>query len=73
MASGTYWVEDEVQLNGDHLVHAESCVHLPRYESRTALGTHADCWDALEHAKLYYNQVNGCHYCSRGCHVALDS
>lgn len=73
MALEDYWVDDAPQLNGDHEVHTERCVRLPKYDRRTSLGVHGDCWDALEKAKLYYLQVNGCKRCSRGCHVPLDS
>ncbi len=72
MARHAYWVNDEARLNGTHEVHDEDCLQLPRESDRTPLGTHVDCWDALERAKSYYNDVNGCPRCSPTCHRSLD-
>lgn len=72
MARHAYWVDDAAQLNGAHEVHTERCVYLPAYDRRTPLGSHSDCWGALERAKRRYRQVNGCKRCSLGCHTPLD-
>lgn len=72
MASASYWVNDEPLLSGVHVVHHEDCIKLPVTDIRTPLGIHLDCWDALEHAKVYYNNVNGCSLCAPTCHRPLD-
>lgn len=72
MASAEYWVSDEALLNGTHEIHDHACARLPPEMRRTSLGVHIDCWDALEHAKMFYNQVNGCPECTPICHRPLD-
>tara|TARA_R110002072_G_scaffold303135_2_gene495230 strand:- start:20393 stop:20596 length:204 start_codon:yes stop_codon:yes gene_type:complete len=56
------------QSNGDHEVHTTTCIFLPIKENRISLGEFFDCSDAIEKAKDYYEQVNGCFFCSRLCH-----
>jgi hypothetical protein len=45
---------------------------LPLEARRTSLGVHIDFRDALEHARMFYDQVNGCPECIPTCHRPLD-
>ncbi len=63
-----YYVSKNKQDNGDHEVHKETCDWLPKVENRIYLGWHSYCVSAVNEAKKYYSQVNGCYYCSINCH-----
>lgn len=65
-----YYVNDNSQTNRDHEVHQEGCSWMPKQENRTYLGYHSTCKSAVEKAKEYYSQVNGCFYCSKECHTS---
>jgi hypothetical protein len=65
-----YYVNKEVQGNGDHEVHKSGCSYMPKEQSRKFLGAFTNCFDAVREAKKYYTQSNGCYYCSRECHTA---
>lgn len=58
--------------SGDHEVHdlSAGCQYLPTPAHRRALGWHENCGQAVEAAKLYYSDVNGCYYCCRVCHTS---
>ena len=64
-----YYVNKEAQVNGDHEVHTSDCSYLPTAENRQYLGTFSDCGDAVQEARRYYTQANGCYYCSTECHT----
>lgn len=64
-----YYVNRNSQSNGDHEVHTTGCSFLPNPENRIDLGDHINCASAVKKAKEYYNQVNGCYYCSNSCHT----
>jgi len=66
-----FCVNKNAQSNGDHEVHdlSAGCSYLPASTSRQALGNYATCRGAVQAAKSYYNQVNGCYYCARACHT----
>ena len=64
-----YYVNINAQLNGDHEVHTTGCTHPPELGSRKQLGDHPNCQSAVKDAKQFYNQVNGCFYCSLACHT----
>jgi len=64
-----YYVNDHQQLNGDHEVHTDSCIHLPSATNRTYLGTFASCHDAVSAARRIHRQVNGCRFCANDCHT----
>lgn len=64
-----YYVNKNAQPNGDHEVHTTGCSYLPNPENRIVLGDHTNCTSAVTKAKEYYNQVNGCYYCSNSCHT----
>ena len=56
---------------GDHEVHDLSSQKgcLPDPENRLNLGTYSSCSGAVEAAKQYYEDVNGCYYCANECHT----
>lgn len=63
----SYYVNQNAQSNGDHEVHVEGCLYMP--SSKTALGSFSSCAPAVQEAKKYYSQVNGCYHCSYACHT----
>lgn len=65
-----YYLNKEEQANGDHEVHNEDCEYLPDNEHRIDLGEHSECGSAMDAAKIHYEYVNGCFYCSNKCHVS---
>ena len=65
----TYCVNKKAQKNGDHEVHKKGCSFWPSAGNRQMLGNHLSCHSAVQKAKKYYSQVNGCYYCSRPCHT----
>lgn len=64
-----YYVNKNEQDNGDHEVHKSGCAWMPEVENRIYLGDFSNCSQAVKKAKEYYNQVNGCYYCSNDCHT----
>lgn len=64
-----YYVNKNAQSNGDHEVHQESCRYLPLLANRQYLGEFSTCESAVNEAKRYYNQSNGCKTCSPTCHT----
>ena len=64
-----YYVNKKAQSNGDHEVHKQSCSYLQMAENRIYLGNFQSCNAAVNEARKYYYQVNGCYYCSRECHT----
>jgi len=62
-----YYVNNNAQSNGDHEVHREDCQYLPH--NKTYLGEFSNCKPAVEAAKRYHSQVNGCKTCSNECHT----
>lgn len=64
-----YYVNDNVQSNGDHEVHHEGCVYLPSSQNRTSLGEFSNCESAVKEAKKNYTKANGCKTCSKECHT----
>lgn len=65
-----YYVNNNVQNNGDHEVHDEGCYWLPLPKNRSYLGEFSNCKDAVNRAKIYHTQVNGCKHCSEDCHTS---
>ena len=53
--------------NGDHEVHKEGCKWWPT-QSYVDLGEHLSCATAVNAAKPYYRDANGCATCSPACH-----
>jgi hypothetical protein len=64
-----YYVNRNAQANGDHEVHVPSCSFFPDPENRLYLGEFSNCRAAVNEAKKYYAQSNGCYYCSEECHT----
>jgi len=65
-----YYVNKNVQSNGDHEVHTEICGWLPDAENRVYLGNFTNCYPAVVEAKKYYPQSDGCFYCCNLCHTS---
>ena len=67
-----YCVNKNEQSNGDHEVHNldVGCPHVPAPTNRIPLGNHAGCRTAVDKAKEYYRQSNGCYYCATACHTS---
>jgi hypothetical protein len=65
-----YYVNDNAQSNGDHEVHKYGCVWLSKVKSKTYLGTHQNCYTAVQKAKQIYSNSNGCATCSSACHTS---
>lgn len=59
-----YYVNKQAQDNGDHEVHKSDCSYMPDYDNRLYLGSFNNCHDAVQEAKKYYAQSNGCYYCT---------
>ncbi len=64
-----YYVNMIAQSTGEHEVHREGCSHPPSEENRKDLGLFNNCHAAVREAKEYYNNVDGCKYCSPECHT----
>lgn len=65
-----YYVNKNAQANGDHEVHRSGCSYMPRPENCIFLGDFETCAPAVRKAKEYYQQSNGCYYCSPDCHTS---
>ena len=64
-----YYVNKNAQSNGDHEVHNSDCNYLPESQNLLRLGDFSTCRPAVEEAKKYYDQCNGCAYCTAACHT----
>lgn len=66
-----YYVNDNAQpISGDHEVHASNCIYISLIKSKTYLGMHGNCADAIREAKKYYIKSNGCSFCAEPCHTS---
>ena len=63
-----YYVNMNAQSTGEHEVHKDGCSYLPNIENRKHLGYFSTCKQALQEAKKYYSNVDGCYYCTN-CHT----
>ena len=63
-----YYVNTNAQLTGEHEVHKEGCSWFPNKENAKYLGFYPSCHQAVEKAKEYYSNVDGCKHCSLECH-----
>jgi hypothetical protein len=63
-----YWVNNQTYTNPkkNHEVHKESCRYLP--SDKKDLGYHHNCKTAMEKAKEFHDDVDGCKVCSDECH-----
>lgn len=68
----TYCVNKTQQANGDHEVHDTSAERwcLPSQANRQDLGYHSGCSSAVQTARSYFTQVNGCAHCASACHTS---
>jgi len=64
-----YYVNKNAQPTGEHEVHTENCQYLPDINNRQYLGYFDGCREAIQEAKKYYSNVDGCYYCSILCHT----
>ena len=64
-----YFVNQNVQPNGDHEVHVRTCAYFPHPHNARLLGYFSNCHDAVREARKHYNQCNGCYYCTNECHT----
>lgn len=65
-----YYVNKNTQINGDHEVHKSGCLYMPNDENKIYLGDFPNCYEAVREAKRYYDQSNGCYFCSLQCHTS---
>ncbi|MFT5777743.1 MAG: hypothetical protein ACI837_000691 [Crocinitomicaceae bacterium] len=64
-----FYVNKNVQANGDHEVHQATCLFLPNEVNRINLGEFFNCATAVEAAKEHYpKSSNGCFFCAILCH-----
>ena len=61
-----YYVNNNAQSTGEHEVHKEDCLWMPSI--KTPLGGYSSCKPAVEKAKEYYSNVDGCKHCCEDCH-----
>lgn len=64
-----YFVNKNAQFTGEHEVHKEDCIFIPDSSNRQYLGEFSQCKEAIREAKKYYDNVDGCYYCSNECHT----
>ncbi|TLF29174.1 hypothetical protein FE256_13150 [Microbacterium sp. 5K110] len=67
-----YTVNKNAQTSsGDHEVHdlASTMGCLPAPLNRLDLGYHATCSGAVQAARSYYRDVDGCYHCAYACHT----
>lgn len=63
-----YYVNKNAQSNGDHEVHKSGCSFMPDSDNRIYLGDFVFCSSAITEARKYFNDVDGCYYCT-DCHT----
>lgn len=70
MSMDHYYVNKIAQQNGDHEVHKLGCIYMPIEVNRQYLGHFFNCQEAVNEARRFYSQSNGCYYCSKECHTS---
>lgn len=63
-----YYINKNAQPTGEREIHKERCVYLPDIINRQYLGMFDNCKEALQEAKKFYSNVDGCYYCAPACH-----
>lgn len=63
-----YYVNKNAQEDGTHEVHRQDCLWMPDAENRIYLGVFNNGKDAVNAAKNYYDDVDGCYFCCREAH-----
>lgn len=66
-----FYVNSNAQPNGDHEVHRSDCSWLPSAENRVYLGCFSTSREAVNAARKYYRQVDGCCFCCPESHHSL--
>lgn len=65
-----YYVNKNAQpVSGDHEVHVVGCAWMPQAHNCVDLGEHLSCGTAVQKAKHYYPDSNGCVHCCPACHT----
>jgi hypothetical protein len=64
-----YCVNKNPQPTGEHEVHTSLCAYKPLPENSIFLGEYPSCHGAIAKAKEYFDEVDGCYFCSRECHT----
>ena len=64
-----YYVNTQEQSTSEHEVHTEDCFYLPKADKRKYLGYFDNCKEAIKKAKEFYDNVDGCKFCSPECHT----
>lgn len=63
-----YYLSTYVKNNGNYEVHSLDCYFLPKQEHRILLGFFDDGKDALNAAKKYKSNIEGCKFCIPECY-----
>ena len=65
-----YFFNINLDKNGNHEIHTESCKYLEPINNRTYIGYFTNCETAIKEAKIKFAKSNfdGCYWCSRDCH-----
>lgn len=63
-----YYVNKNAQSTGEHEVHTSTCAYCPSSQNALYLGSFNTCSEALQAARRYYPNVDGCYYCCNPCH-----
>lgn len=69
MTPHLYYVNKNAQPTGEHEVHKLYCSYLPETGNRIYLGIFINCEDAIKEAKKFYDNIDGCFYCTNECHT----
>jgi hypothetical protein len=64
----SYYLSKKTLETGEHEMHTSSCVILPDPNDRIYLGIFYNCQDALREAKRYFDDVDGCSFCTDCCY-----
>ena len=63
-----YYLNKNEQPSGEHEVHKEGCHRMPELQNRIYLGYFLNARDAVREARKYFDNVDGCYYCSEEAH-----
>ena len=63
-----YYLNKNAQPSGEHEVHKEGCHRMPELQNRIYLGYFLNARDAVREARKYFDNVDGCYYCSEEAH-----
>ena len=64
-----FLVNKNPQPKGEHEVHKDDCNNLPEPQNRQKLGWFTSCHGAVDEARKYYDNVDGCKHCCPACHT----